>query len=224
MTKEIKLEAKSRGGENEKIKKIRQEGFVPANVYGPGYDNKSIKIKELEFNKVFGEAGESQLINLVIDGDQSEKVIVKDVQKNPTKDNFVHVDFYRVDMNKKIHAEIPLKFTGEAKAVRELGGILIKNIDSLEVKCLPGDLVDNIEVDLSGLVNIHDAIRVEDLKLPDGMEPTANPRETLVNIVEPAKEEEKKEEVVEEGEEGEEKKEEGEEGEEKKEEEKKEEK
>ena len=215
MTEEIKLEAKNREEKNGTVQTIRKDGFIPANIYGPGFDNKNIMVKEQEFNKVFGVAGESQLINLEIEGGQQEKVIVKDIQKNPVKDNIIHVDFYKVDMNKKIQTEIPLVFIGEAKAVKELGGILIKNIDSLEVKCLPGNLVDNIEVDLSVLVSIHDAIRIEDLKLPEGMEPTGNVRETLVNIVEPVKEEEKKEVAaveggVVEGGEGEEKKEGGE--------------
>ncbi len=209
MAKEIKLSAELRKEENGKIKKIRKEGYVPAVVYGSGSENKNIKVKYLDFQRVFSEAGESHLIDISVDGGDPIKVIVKDTQKDPIKGNIIHVDFYQVDMNKKITAEIPLRFVGTSKAVKEMGGTLVKNLDSLEVKCLPGDLVDGIDVDLACLNNFHDTIRVSDINLPQGMEAMIDANETVVNVAEPAKEEEKPEEE-EEGEEKEKKEDEGE--------------
>jgi large subunit ribosomal protein L25 len=197
MATEIKLEVQSRSEENGKVKKIREAGFIPANVYGSGVDNKNIKVKELDFRRVFGMAGESHLIDLVIDGGEPVKAIVKDTQKSPTKDNVIHIDFYQVDMSKKITTEIPLNFIGESRGVKELGGTLIKNLDSLEVKCLPGNLVDKIDVDLSGLNNFHDAVRANDINLPEGMELISDTNETVVSVIEPVKEEERVEEVEE---------------------------
>jgi large subunit ribosomal protein L25 len=190
MTQEaIKLEAKIREEENGKAKDLRVKGFVPANVYGSDFPAKSVKIKETDFKRAFNLAGESHLIDLIIDNNPAEKVIIKEVQKDFIKDKVIHVDFYRVDMAKKIVTEIPLNFIGESSAVKELGGTLIKNTDTIEVKCLPGNLVDKIDVDLSCLVKFHDAIKMNDLKLPSGMELTATSDEIVVTVLEPVKEE-----------------------------------
>jgi large subunit ribosomal protein L25 len=201
MTTDLELKAQTRSERDDKAKKVREAGFVPANVYGPGAPNKNIKIKEIDFKHIFDIAGESHLINLVIDGEPTVKVIVKDVQKDPTRDKVIHVDFYRVDMKKKITTEIPLNFIGEPKAVKELGGTLVKNMDSAEIRCLPGDLVDKIDVDLSGLNTFDDCIRMSDLKLPPGLELVGETNETVASVVEPAKEEEiiEEKEEVEEG-------------------------
>ena len=196
MSKEIKLSAELRGEENVKINKIRKDGYVPAVVYGSGSDNKNIKVKDLDFQRIFAEAGESHLIDISIGGGDPIKVIVKDTQKDPVKDNIIHIDFYQVDMNKKITAEIPLNFIGGSKAVKEMGGTLVKNLDALEVKCLPGNLVDKIDIDLSALSDFHDTIRISDINLPQGMDPTIDANEMVAAVAEPAKEEveEKKEE------------------------------
>lgn len=209
MGKEINLSAELRKKEEDvKIKEIRKSGYIPAVVYGPGLDNKNIKVKNLDFQRVFAEAGESHLIDISIGEGDPIKVIVKDTQKDPIKDNIIHIDFYQVDMNKKITAEIPLNFIGESKAVKEMGGTLVKKLDSLEVRCLPGNLVDKIDIDLSGLNNFHDSIRISDINLPAGMESAIDANEMVAGVSEPAKEEveEKKEEegVEEEKKEGEE--------------------
>ncbi len=218
---EIKLNALLRSEKNSKIKKIRADGFVPAVIYGSEAKTRSLKIKQLDFERVFEQAGESNLIDLTINKEDPVKVIIKDIQKNAIKGGVVHVDFYQVDMSKKITAEIPFNLIGESRAELELGGTLMKNIDSIEVQCLPGDLVDHIDVDLSKLDNFGDAVRVADLALPSGMAATSEPDEIVVNVIEPRKEEEKpKEEAEEEAataeeKEGEEKKEGGEKKEEK---------
>jgi len=202
--KEIKLSAESRKEENGNINKIRSEGYIPAVIYGPDAENRNIKIKSVDFQRVFSEAGESHLIDLSVDGEAPIKAIVKDTQKDPIKDGIIHVDFYRVNMNKKITAEIPLRFVGESKAVKEMGGTLVKNMDSIEVKCLPGDLVDGIDVDLTSLDDFHAAIRVGDIGLPEGMEVLNEAEELIASVAEPAKEEAPQEQAEEEEESGEE--------------------
>ena len=185
----IKLKAELRNEKNGKAKKIRKNGFVPAVIYGAGAQSQSVKVKETDFKRVFDSAGESHLIDLAIGSKPSVKVIVKDIQKHFLKDNIIHVDFYQVDMKEKITTEIPLNFIGESKAVKELGGTLIKSIDSINVECLPGDLVDKIDVDLSSLNNFHDFIRLNDLKMPKGMELVSHSDEIVVSIAPPVKEE-----------------------------------
>jgi len=107
------------------------------------------------------------------------------VQKDPLKATIIHIDLYQVDMNKKITTEIPLHFIGESEAVKELGAVLVKTIDSVEVECLPGDLVNHIDVDLSVLKNFHDAIKTNDLKLPAGMKLVNETNDIVANVIEP---------------------------------------
>lgn len=195
MTAEIKLEAQKRGETNTGARQSSRDGFVLANLYGAGAENKSLKIKKIDFDRAFAEAGESNLISLSVDGKDSAKVIIKEIQKDPVKDNVIHVDLYEVDMKKEITTEIPFNFVGESKAVKELGGNLSRNMSKVEVKCLPSALVNSIDVDISGLDNFHDAVRLEDLKLPEGINLSSTTNNVVVSITEPKKEEEKPEEA-----------------------------
>lgn len=196
MTAEIKLEAQTREAGKVKAKKSSKQGFILANVYGSGSESKNLKVKKSDFEKAFAVAGESNLIDLSIDGKESHKVIVKDYQADPVKGSILHVDFYQVNMKEKITTEIPLHFIGESRAVKEQGATLSKNIDKVEVECLPGDLVNSIDVDLSVLVNVHDAIRLHDLKLPAGVELASDTNEVVIIAIETKKEEEKPAEVL----------------------------
>lgn len=191
---------------------------IPAVVYGSSIESKSLKLDKVEFEKVYEEVGESSLIDLIVDDEKSVKVIVKEVQKHPFKNVIYNVDFHQVDMTQKITTEIPLEVIGESRAKKEEGALIMQNLDAVEVECLPADLVNSIEVDLSSLNEIGDSIHVKDLKIPSGMEIMQEPEEVVVSAIEPQEEEEEEpaegeEEATEEGEgeEGEEKKE-GEEG------------
>lgn len=191
MGEEFKLAAMSRG-EKEKVRELRRQSFVPAVIYGPGAKNYNLKMREADFIKVFTEAGETNLINLTVDKAKPVKVVVYEVDKDPVKDKIMHVDFYQVDMAKKITVEIPLNFVGESRAVRELGGVLVKNAASVKVECLPDKLVNQLEVDLSKLDNLEDSFKMSDLKLPAGIELTSQTDEILAIAVEQKVEEEVK--------------------------------
>lgn len=167
MGKELNLYAQSRA--SEKNKELKEGGYIPAVVYGNGLETKSLLVKSKELNHVFAEAGEATLINLSIDKKQKIKVIIKDIQKSPLKRNITHVDFHVVSMDKAIDVEIPLLFVGESKAVREQGATLIKARESVNAHCLPGDLVDHIEVNLGLLETIDSIIHVSDVKAPKGV-------------------------------------------------------
>lgn len=181
---ELKLQAEKRV-RNEKL----PADSLAAVLYGKGVTNQSLKIKRLAFEKVFAAAGESNLIDLDY-GDGGAKVLVKDVQHDVLKHVPTHVDFYQVNMKEKITTEIPLHFNGEAKAVRELGGMLMKEVHGIEVECLPGDLVDHIEVDISSLNTFDDVIRISDLALPKGFRLLHNnPEDVVAMVVEPKAEE-----------------------------------
>lgn len=184
----ITLAAKTREtGKN--LRAMRTAGNVPAVMYGHGTENRSFAVNYNEFAKVYRSAGESSLIDLAIDGGAIIKTLVKDVQVEPLSGRFSHVDFYQVDLKEKLTAEIPLIFVGESPAVKELGGTLVRSLETVEVECLPMDLVRSIEVDVSVLKAFEDMIRVKDLKVPAGIEIKDSPEETIVIAEAPMTEE-----------------------------------
>lgn len=182
MTTQVQLQAQARV--EAKAKNVRTSGFIPAVVYGFGASNKNIIVKKHDFEKAFAVAGEFNLVDLSVGGEKPAKVIVKDVQRDGVTNNIIHVDFYQVDMSKKITAEIPLNFSGESRAVKESGGTLVKNMDTVEVSCLPGDLVSHIDVDISRLESFDQFIRLHDLILPAGIELASATNEAVVGVVE----------------------------------------
>ena len=157
---ELKLDVQARV-KNEKLEK----DFIPAVLYGKDIESRSIKLKRIDFERVFNAAGESNLIEINENGN-AVKALVKDMQRDVLKHTFTHVDFLQINMKEKIHAEIPLHFIGDSKAIKELSGSLMREVNEIEVECLPGDLVDHIDVDISVLLTFDDVIRVNDLKLP----------------------------------------------------------
>ena len=189
MGENIKLSAQSRLKENDEANKIRKEDFIPAVIYGKGKESRSLKVPKKEFNKVYLKAGESNLIELTIDNGVPLKTLVYGIQREPVKGKILHVDFFQVDMKQKLTTEIPLNFIGVSKAVEFDQGSLVKVMDAIEVECLPDDLVNTIDVDISPLEHFDDVIKIEDIKFPTGMTPTAKPDETVANVMAPAAEE-----------------------------------
>lgn len=151
-------------------KNQRPESQIPAIIYGKGKKNIMLWVDGKKFTKTYKEAGESSLIDLSVENGKKsspEKVLIHDVQRDPVSDEIIHVDFYRVKMDEKIHANVHLNFIGEAPAVKELGGILVKNIDEVEVGCLPADLPRQIDVDISVLETFEDHVYIKDLQVSD---------------------------------------------------------
>lgn len=202
MVRKIKLTAKSRDTK-ESPKNIRQKGFLPAVLYGSGGEAEHLEIKYHDLEKAYDIAGESSLVDLEIDKKDPVKAIIKDIQKDGVKDKFLHIDLYRVDMKNKIEVEVPLEFIGDSKAVAEMGGTLVKNMQVLQVSCLPGDLLENIKIDLSLLKDFNDSIRVSDISLPESIEVMNDGSESVVTVVEPQIYEEEEPEEQKEQEEGE---------------------
>ncbi len=193
----LTISAQTRQSKLEKIRKLKKSGYIPGVVYGLQVGNRTIKINKKDFKKVFSMAGESALIDLEIDDKQIGKVIINDYQLDPVSDDIIHVDLYQVRMDKKIEIKIPIIFKGEAPAVKNKSGVLIKNHDKIELKCLPGDLIHNIEIDLSGLDEIDKSIRVKDLKFSDKIEIMMSPEEVIAIIASPREEEKPEETAVE---------------------------
>jgi large subunit ribosomal protein L25 len=160
----IELQAQARTADNPS--KLRKQGLIPAVIYGHKVNTEVLTVPYAEFEKVFRKAGESSIITLNVDG-QPKNVLIQDVQKHYLNGRFQHVDFYAVSMTEKLRATVPLEFVGVSKAVKENSGILLELIKEVEVECLPGDLPQSIEVDITSLLTFEDAILVKDLKVSD---------------------------------------------------------
>ncbi len=195
------LVAKKRKVLGKKVKKIREKGEIPAVLYGHGVKSIPLSVNYLNMEKIYKKVGGSSLISLVIDEESPRNVLIQDIYIDPITREYGHVDFYQVKMTEKIEANVPLHFIGEAPAVSEKDGILVKNMDEIQVECLPGDLPQAIDVKISVLIDFEKAIYIKDLKIPEGVKILADSKEVIATCTPPRSEEELKaleEEVVEE--------------------------
>lgn len=186
---ELKIEAQPRTILGKRNNKLRRQGKLPAILYGRKTESQPLEIGAKEFEKIYKLAGESTLVDLVI-GNEKKKVLIHDVAQHFMSQTPVHVDFYEVDLTRKLHAKIPLHFTGVSPAVKELAGILIKNLNELEIEALPADLPPFIEVNIEKLAAFEDMIRVADLKLSEKVKVLNNPEEMVASVQPPRSEEE----------------------------------
>lgn len=173
----------------EEKKKEVPLGQIPGILYGRGIENLMLWFNRREFNRVYQEVGESAIFKLKLaDGDE-RNVLIKDVQRDILNGKPTHVDFYQVRMDEEIEAAIELEFVGESPAVKEAGGVLIRNMDEVPVKCMPLDLPPSILVDISKIKNFDDYIYVKDLPVSEKVEIQIDP-ETVVAMVAPPRSEE----------------------------------
>lgn len=182
------LAAVSRTITGKKTRELRAQSLVPAVMYGRGQETRLLTVPSGVFKKVFQAAGESTLVDLSVDNGAPVKVLIHEVQRDAVTGDIEHVDFYQVNMTEKLETTIPLTFVGEAKAVKELGGVFVKVMDHVPVTCLPQDLVHEIEVDISKLATFEDALHIKDVAAPKGIEITSDPEEVIA-LVQAIKEE-----------------------------------
>lgn len=171
---------------NTKLGRARREGKIPAIMYGGHKATpQMLWVDFLTFAKVYAVAGESSIISLALDKGKKASVIVQELEHDAMTDRVSHIDFFEVSMNEELEARIPLEFVNEAPAVREMGGILVKTLEEVEVTCLPKDLPHSIAIDLSALVDFSIHIQVKDLVLPQGVKVLTDELTTIVLVEAP---------------------------------------
>ena len=188
---------------------LRREGRLPAVLYGPNTDPVmlSIDLGELEDITKGGSAGQA-ILGISVDGAKEPRTaMIKELQVSPLSRDYLHVDFYEVDMKKKINVMVPVATTGKCVGI-EMGGMIQLIRRELEVLCMPGEIPESIEIDITEL-NIGDSIHVEDVKLEGDIEIPHDVDFTILTILSALMAEEEVEEEEEELEEGEEGAEEG---------------
>lgn len=186
----IKLNAKERKIFGRKVKQLRRAGKVPGNVFGPKTKSKALTLEKSELLNAFKKAGETTLIDLVVEAEKSPRpILITNMHLDPVTNEILHVDLHQVDLTSKTTANIPVITKGESPAV-EKGGILVLLLNEIEVEALPADLPENFTIDISKLEEIGDTILVKDLSIDKSkLEIQVEDEEPVVMIQEPREEE-----------------------------------
>ncbi|MBI5135687.1 50S ribosomal protein L25 [Candidatus Uhrbacteria bacterium] len=173
----------SRTTQGKAVRASRRRGILPGVIYGHGQQTRLVEFPLPAFLKIYSDAGESSLISVKFEGSaETVAALIQDVQRDPVNDSVLHVDFHQVNLKEKIITQVPLLFEGIAPAVKELGAVLVKSLDHVEVECLPTDLISHITVDCSQLKTLDDAILVRDIHVPSTMTVRTKPEEIVASV------------------------------------------
>jgi len=186
--KQMNIELRSKTGKGIS-RRLRNEEMVPGVVYGKGMDPMAVSIKYRELQSALsGEGGQNNLITLVGGGSLDQTMaIVADLQRDAIKGTYKHVDLHRVNMNEKLRLVVPVSLKGTAVGVKE-GGLLDFAHHTLHVECLPGNIPDHIEIDITTL-KIAQSVHVNEIPLPEGVKILDNPKTPVVSVLGRVKEE-----------------------------------
>jgi len=180
------LNARPRETLGKKVKALRREGVTPANIYGHNVASTAIQVYTDELKQVLKSSGRNEIVYLLLDGAEARPVFVKDVQQHPVADHILHVDFLQISLKEKVRLDVPIHLAGLAPAVDQFGGILVHGLDHVTVEALPADVPSVIEVDVSSLEEIDQALHVSDLPIPAGVTLLTDPEQVVAKISPPA--------------------------------------
>lgn len=179
----MQLKASTRQLLGKRSRRLYREGKLAAVVYGHNAQPTPLELDRLEFQKVFVKSGRTKLVDLVLDGGKTEKVLIREIQTHPRKIGPIHVDFYQVNLQEKIEVEVPIHLVGESAAVKRGDADILQPLHALRVECLPTDIPAAFEVDLTPLEEIESELRVSELSVPKGVTVLDDPEELVVKIV-----------------------------------------
>ena len=184
-----------------KVRALRREGLTPANIYGPKVESTAVQVPTEELRQVLKTAGRNDIVYLRLDGDEPRPTFVREIQQNPVTDAILHVDFFQISLRDKVRADVPIHLVGLSPAVDTFGGILMHGLDHVTVEALPTEVPSFLELDVSPLVEINQALHVSNLELPEDVTLLTDPEQVVAKVappaVEPEPEVEEEEEAVE---------------------------
>lgn len=189
-TESVTLNVTTRTERKKKVAGLRSEGIVPGVLYGHNRENQVIQVAAKAMLAAYQQSGENTLLNLSVDDSPAVQVLIHQVDRNYITHEIEHVDFFAVNMKEEVNAEVILHFIGEAPAVKAHGGVLVKNRDHITIKCLPDNLISEMEVDISVLNTFEDSIHVKDLSFPDTVTVLDDVDELVINVSPPRTDEE----------------------------------
>jgi large subunit ribosomal protein L25 len=185
------LKAEKRLLTGSKVKQLRRQGIVPANVFGHTVKSQAVQVTAVDFARVYKEAGETSLIWLKIQNeDQERPTLIKALTNHPVTGQRLHIDFHQVNLKEKVSANVPVEVIGENQLVKDGLAVLDVNLHEIEVEALPTDIPENLVFDISTLTAIGDHFKVSDAKVSSEVIIVTDPEKVVVAIGAPQKEEE----------------------------------
>jgi len=184
MAQTVELQVEPRTHLGKAAKHLRRADIIPANIYGHKKPSVAVQIEAIPFDRVRREHARSVLSLRLPDG-VTETALIRFIQRDPRTTFILHVDFERVSLSERVTMKLPLRFVGEAPGVKMQGGILLPLLEALEVECRASDIVEALEVDITGLEEIDSALHAGDIKLPRGYKLLTDAAEPIVKIQAP---------------------------------------
>ncbi len=200
MVQQTKVELKVSPREvlGKKVKALRREGVIPANVYGHALESVAIQISKDDLAHLLHSAGRNEIVYLRLDSEEARPTFLRQIQRNPVTDAILHVDFYQISLKEKVRMEVRLVLVGTAPAEQKYGGTLLHSLDRIAVEGLPTEIPSVIEVDVSGLEEIDATIYVHELSVPGEITVLSDREQVVAKVAPPQVEKEPEAEVEEE--------------------------
>jgi len=179
----IVLQADNREIIGKKVRFLRRQGIVPIHVFGHGIQSIALQCKTDQLRQVLAEAGRTRLVELKIGrARKNRNVVVREIQRNTRTGELLHVDLYQVRMEEEIKVSVPIVLVGEAPALMSKGNMMVQELDSLSIECLPDRIPTSIEVDLGVLEEAEQSIHVKDIVLGEEVTVLDDPEHIVAKI------------------------------------------
>ncbi|MDP6102304.1 MAG: 50S ribosomal protein L25 [Dehalococcoidia bacterium] len=179
----LSLDVSTRDVLRKKVKALRRTGMIPLHIYGRGLPSRAMQADSSTVTKIVNQVGLNIPLYLNLEGTKEQDLVfVREVQHHPITNRILHVDFYRIDVSQRVKGEVPITLFGEAPAIRVYKGVLMQSIHTLSVECLPMEMPERIEIDISGLEELDQGIRVSDYTPGSGITVLTDSEELIVRI------------------------------------------
>jgi len=183
MAEQLELEVSRREITGKAAKRLRKAGIIPANIFGHQEASQSVQVEAVAFERLRRSRAAKGIITLRMpDSKGVQTALIRHIQHDPRSGKVIHVDFFRVSMNERLNVKISLRFVGEAPAVKSESGVLLHLMDTLEVECMAGDILEYLEVDITPLAEIDAILHAEDVKLPANFTLITDPKEGVAKV------------------------------------------
>lgn len=182
------LLAQKRSLIGKKAKNLTKQGFVLAELYGNNIENAHLIVTDKDLKKALKEF-KGWILNLIIDGTDKRPVLIKEIQRDPITNEAYQIGFYQVRLDEGVKTKVVISLIGEAPAVKDKDGVLVKAMSDIEIEALPTNLPSNLEIDISLIKEIGQSVYVKDIKLPTGVKILVDPETVVATVIEKAAEE-----------------------------------
>lgn len=180
---QIELQVTARETLGKKVRFLRRQGITPVHLFGHDVESLALQCDTAQLQRVLAQAGKTRLVSLQIDkGGKPRNVLIREIQKEPVTRELLHVDLYQVRTAEKTRVDVPIVLVGESPALKSKENMIAQELNSLTVECLPTDIPAGVEVDVSSLTEVGQAIRVKDIALGEGVTILNDPNLMVVKI------------------------------------------